>query len=51
MRHRIRAAALLVSDGRMLLVQHVHPEMLASTFWHDREKGFPGVHYLGRHSD
>lgn len=26
MRHRVRAAALIVEDNRILLVQHVHPE-------------------------
>ncbi|MBI2166374.1 MAG: NUDIX hydrolase [Chloroflexi bacterium] len=32
MQHRIRAAALIVKKGRLLLVKHVHPES-GSVFW------------------
>ncbi|MBI3953714.1 MAG: NUDIX hydrolase [Chloroflexi bacterium] len=32
MQHRIRAAALVVSDGRLLLVRHRHPET-GSEWW------------------
>jgi ADP-ribose pyrophosphatase YjhB (NUDIX family) len=31
MRHRIRAAALIVNDDDILLVQHVHPD--TSDIW------------------
>ena len=32
MKHRIRAAALVVDEGKLLLVKHVHPES-GSIFW------------------
>ena len=42
MKHRIRAAAIIVGDDRLLLVKHVHPQT-GETWWVPPGGGLEGT--------